>query len=290
MRWNNAGLAERGRLGRGGREKSSTAFVSTIDRLAYNMSSTTLSLQDKTALITGASQGIGASIAHKLASLGANVIVNYMSNKAKADETVQSIAALGTGRAVAVQGDVSSAEGGKKLVQETVRVFGKIDILVLNAGIMSFGNLESLTEDSFDKHFNTNVKGPLFLMQAAVPHMPKGGRVVFFSTGLVINSGIMPNYLVYTATKGAVEQLSRVLAKDLGAKGITVNTVAPGATATEMFFKDKTVQVVEGIKKISPFGRLGEPDEIAEAVAFLVGPGATWVSGTVLRVTGAMFV
>jgi 3-oxoacyl-[acyl-carrier protein] reductase len=161
---------------------------------------------------------------------------------------------------------------------------------VLNAGIMGSSTLSSLTEEFYDSHFSTNVKGPLFLVQAAVPHMPEGGRVIFFSTGLTISSAITPNYLVYAATKGAVEQLSRVLAKELGAKGITVNAIAPGPVGTELFLKGKPDALIEGIKKSGPFGRLGEPEDIAGAVSYLAGPGARWVSGTCLRVTGAMIV
>ncbi|KZT58720.1 NAD(P)-binding protein [Calocera cornea HHB12733] len=253
-------------------------------------STPSLPLQGKTALVTGSSQGIGAAIAHKLASDGANVVVNYVGNKAKADATVAAIEQLGLGKAVAVQADVSGLAGGKKLVEETVKAFGSIDILVLNAGIMGSSTLSGLTEEFYDSHFAVNVKGPLFLAQAAVPHMPQGGRIVFFSTGLIAQSGITPNYLVYVATKGAVEQLARVLAKELGAKGITVNSIAPGPTATELFLKGKPEALLEGIKKSGPFGRLGQPDDIADAVAFLASPAARWVSGTTLRVTGAMIV
>jgi len=258
--------------------------------MPFHSTSSALSLAGKVALVTGSSQGIGASIALKLAADGANVVVNYHGNKAKADDTVAAIQKLKAGKAVAIQADVSSVEGGKKLVQDTLAAYGHIDILVLNAGIMGSATLESLDESFYDSHFNTNVKGPLFLTQAAVPHIPAGGRIIFFSTALTIQSAITPNYLVYTATKGAVEQLSRILAKDLGTKGITVNSVAPGPTATELFLKGKPEQLITGIASSGPFKKLGEPDDIADAVAYLASPGAKWVSGTVLRVTGAMIV
>jgi len=263
----------------------------TLSTTTATLSTTALPLLGKTALVTGSSQGIGAAIAHKLAKDGANVVVNYVNNEAKALDTVKSIMDLGRpGKIAAVKADVSGVAGGQALVEETLKLFGGIDILVLNAGIMGNVSLANLTEESYDQHFNTNVKGPLFLTQAAVPHMPSGSKIVFFSTGLTIQTGITPNYLVYTATKGAVEQLSRILSKELGARGITVNTVAPGPTATELFLKGKPEQLLEGIKKSGPFGRLGEPEDIADAVAFLAGPGANWVSGSLLRVTGAMIV
>jgi len=252
--------------------------------------SVALPLEGKIAIVTGASQGIGAAIAYKLASQGATVIVNYAHNKDKADEVVKSIEGGGAGKGVAVQADISNVAGAKALVQKTVEIAGKIDILVLNAGIMGSATLDSLSEEFYDQHFNTNVKGPLFLTQAAVPHIPEGGRIIFFSTGLTISSSITPNYLVYAATKGSIEQLSRILSKELGAKGITVNAIAPGPVATELFLKGKPDQLLEGIKKSGPFGRLGEPDDIADAVAYLASPGAKWVSGSLLRVTGAMIV
>jgi 3-oxoacyl-[acyl-carrier protein] reductase len=151
-------------------------------------------------------------------------------------------------------------------------------------------DLAHVTEANFDQHFNLNVKGPLFLVQKAVPHMPPGGRVIFVSTGLNTATGLTPAYLLYVATKGAVDQMVRALSKDLGSKGITVNAVAPGPTGTELFYKGKSEQLLEMMRKQSPFGRFGEPEEIAGVVAFLAGEDSRWVSGQVLRANGANMV
>lgn len=154
--------------------------------------------------------------------------------------------------------------------------------------------LSQATPASFDAHFNLNVRGPLFLVQRCVPHMPAGGggRVIFVSTGLNTSSNLLPGYLLYVATKGAVDQIVRALAKDpeLAAKGITVNAVAPGPTGTDLFYQGKSEAVLDMLKRQSPFGRFGEPEEIAGVVAFLAGDDSKWVSGQVLRVNGANMV
>ncbi|EJU04349.1 NADP-binding protein [Dacryopinax primogenitus] len=248
---------------------------------------TGLSLQDKVALITGSSRNIGKAIAIRLSDAGANVIVNYVSNVEAAKETVDFINARGVGKAIAIQSDVSSVDSAGKLVAETVAAFGKIDILVLNAAIMGNKPIASADEAYYDAHFNINVKGPFFTTKFAVPHMPPGGRVIFFSTHLTVQSVITPNYVVYAATKAAVEQFSRVLSKDLGTKGITVNTVSPGPTATSLFFEGKSEELIKKFEAFSPFNRLGQPEDIAGSVLFLAGPDAAWVSGVNLRVCGA---
>jgi 3-oxoacyl-[acyl-carrier protein] reductase len=162
---------------------------------------------------------------------------------------------------------------------------------------MDMRDLAHTTEADYDRHFNLNVKGALFLVQKAVPHMPPpssstlpGGRVIFMSTGICTFSLVSPGYLLYAATKGAVDQLVRVLAKDLATKGITVNAVAPGPTGTDMFFEGKSEQLLDGLRKQNPFGRFGEPDEIARVVAFLAGEGSKWVSGQTIRVNGGLMV
>ncbi len=155
---------------------------------------------------------------------------------------------------------------------------------------MGMKTLASTTEADFDQHFNLNVKGPLFLVQKAVPHMPAGGRVILVSTGLNTATGVTPGYFLYVATKGAVDQMVRALSKELAPKGITVNAVAPGPTGTDLFYHGKSEQVLDMLKRQSPFGRLGEPAEIASVVAFLAGEDSRWVSGQVLRVNGANMV
>ncbi|KZT58924.1 NAD(P)-binding protein [Calocera cornea HHB12733] len=248
--------------------------------------STHLPLSGKSALITGSSRNIGRAIAIKLADAGADVVINYTSNKEAADETVEYIRSRGVGSAIAIQSDVSSVTAANKLVTETVAAYKKIDILVLNAGIMGNKPMADVDEEYYDAHFNINAKGPFFVTKFAVPYIPPGGRIIFFSTHLTVQSLITPNYVVYAATKGAVEQFSRVLSKDLGSKGITVNTVSPGPTATSLFFAGKSQELIDKFKGFSPFNRLGEPEDIAGTVLFLAGPDAVWVSGQNIKVCG----
>ncbi|KAL1843858.1 hypothetical protein VTJ49DRAFT_7209 [Mycothermus thermophilus] len=225
-----------------------------------------MSFQGKVALITGASKGIGRATVERLAADGASVVINYLSDHASAEELVASI---GADRALAVQADTSKLPDVERLVDEAVAKFGHIDLVMPNAGIMGMYDLAHTTEAAFDAHFALNVKGPLFLVQKAAPHIPPGGRVVFVSTGLTTATGISPSYLLYVATKGAVEQIVRALSKELGPKGITVNAVAPGPTGIELFYRGKSEEMLEAIRRQSPFGRFGEPEEIAAVVAFL---------------------
>ncbi|KAF7340522.1 NAD(P)-binding protein [Mycena sanguinolenta] len=246
------------------------------------------SLTEKVAVITGSSRSIGAAIAKHMASQGAKVVVNYVNGADAASEVVSAIKSAG-GSAIAVQADVSTIAGGQRLVDESVKAFGGIDILVLNAGIMGSKVLADVDEAFYDAHFATNVKGPLFLAKAAAKVLPApGGRIIFFSTSLTGASAVSPTALVYTATKGAVEQLSRILAKDaaLGAKGITVNTVSPGPVDTPLFRQGKPEALIAAIAKSAPSGRLGEVDDIAPVVSFLASPAAQWVNGQNVRVNG----
>ncbi|KAK7022417.1 hypothetical protein R3P38DRAFT_3357389 [Favolaschia claudopus] len=245
-----------------------------------------MSLKGKVAVITGSSRSIGAAIAKHMGAQGAKVVVNYVNDSKSAEDVASSIKSSG-GSAVTVKADASTIAGGKHLVDEAVKAFGGIDILVLNAGIMGAKVLADVDEQFYDSHFATNVKGPLFLAQAAAPLLPTpGGRIIFFSTSLTGATVVATNSLIYTATKGAVEQLSRILAKDLGAKGITVNTVSPGPVDTPLFREGKPQQVIDHIAKLAPSGRLGEVEDIAPVVSFLASPAAQWVNGQNIRVNG----
>jgi len=253
---------------------------------SHNMA---LPLAGKVALVTGASRGIGAAIARRLASDGANVVVNYVSNDAAAEEVVNSInkgASHGKGRAVSVKADVGAKDGGPGLLQETVRQFGKLDILVLNAAVQNLAALADVSEEVFDRNFQVNVRAPFFTVKAAAPLMKAGGRIIMFSTSLTHNSMIAPNYLVYAATKGAVEQMVRVLAKDLGAKGLTVNAISPGPTDTDLYNAGKTQQILDTIANMHPLKRIGKPDEVSSVVAFLARDDSSWVNGQNILVNG----
>ncbi|OQR87358.1 short chain type dehydrogenase [Thraustotheca clavata] len=210
-----------------------------------------MSLNGKVAIITGASRGIGRAIAVKLATQRASLAINYASNDADAVvavEAVKSQFTLPTQKAIHIRADTSKISECERLVNETIAAFGKIDILVLNAGILLNQSIDQITEESFCRYIDINVKGPLLLTQKALPHIQDGGRVIFVSSSLTAFSGITPNYTLYVTTKGAIEQLSRKLAKDLGRRGVTVNTVSSGPTATELFFNDKTEHQIRSSK------------------------------------------
>ncbi|KAF8626012.1 hypothetical protein AX17_006735 [Amanita inopinata Kibby_2008] len=248
------------------------------------------SLAGKVAIVTGSSRSTGAAIARALGEQGANVVVNYLNSQAAADNVVQTIRRQGRG-AMAVRADVSTVDGAQYLLNETMRVFGKVDILVLNAGIMTNKPLAEVDERSFDTHINFNVKVPLFLVKAASSFLPTpGGRVIFFSSSMTGASTIVPNMLCFLASKGAIEQVSRVLAKDLGSRGVTVNTISPGAMDTTQFREGKSQKWIEFFSKQSPSNRLGVPEDVAPLVAFLASPAAQWINGQNIRVNGGSVV
>ncbi|THH26701.1 hypothetical protein EUX98_g7495 [Antrodiella citrinella] len=243
-------------------------------------------LAGKVALVTGASRGIGASVARRLAAEGASVVVNYLGNAAAAEQICTDIDAQGPGRAVAIQADVSTVQEGKRLVDATLEEFGKLDILVLNAGLMDLQDLHHITEEQYERHFDVNVKVPLFMAKNAAPQMSSGGRIIFFSTSLTMNTNVPPNYLLYVATKGAIQQITRVLAKDLGTHGITVNCVAPGPTDTDLFRRGKPDALVKQFENGHPMKRIGMPDEMAPVVALLARGESSWVNGQTWFVNG----
>lgn len=242
-------------------------------------------LTGKVAIVTGGSKGIGAATCIALAQAGAAVVLNYSSDETAAKQVIEKI---GGDRALAIKGDASSIPFLEDLVKQTVDKFGKIDIVIPCAGILPMNNLESTSEAIFDYCFALNVKGPYFLVQKAVPHMSAGSRVILLSTTLNVASTVTPNYLLYNASKGAIDQMARVMSKDLAAKGIMVNAVAPGPTATELFLKGKPGPLLKTIASGNPQGRLGEPEDIADVMVFLCGPGSRWLTGQRIPVNGGM--
>lgn len=242
-------------------------------------------LSGKVAIVTGASRGIGREIAELLAKHGAKVVINFASNPAKAEEVVASIKHNG-GEALPVQADISQVSDIELLFQKTLAAYGQIDILVNNAGIMITKPLAAMTEEDFDKQYAINVKGTYFAIQQALKHMYKGGRIINFSTSV---AGMMfPTYSAYAATKGAVEQITRQLTKELGPAGITINAVAPGPVNTELFTAGKSEQQIQGIANLNAFGRMGETEDIAGVVLFLAGEESRWITGQTIRVNGGM--
>jgi len=242
-------------------------------------------LAGKVAIVTGGSKGIGRAISLRLAQDGAKVVVNYASGAESAEEVVKSI---GSENATAIKADVSNVASISQLVDATVEKYGRIDILIACAGLLRLNELDKITEEEFDVTFNLNVKGPMFLCQKAVPHMSPGSRIVLFSTTLAASSTLTGNYLTYVASKGAVEQMTRALSKTLAAKGIMVNCIAPGPTSTDMFLSGKSEQLLKTIAGFNPQGRIGKPEEIAEAVAFVSSPANSWITGQTIRANGGM--
>jgi 3-oxoacyl-[acyl-carrier protein] reductase len=245
-------------------------------------------LKGKVAIVTGASKGIGAAIAKGLAEAGAAVVVNYASSKDGADRVVKDIKGKG-GTAIAVQGDVSKAADVKRVFEETKKAFGSLDVLVNNAGVYEFAPLESTTEDEFHREFNTNVLGTILATREAVKYFgDNGGSVI--NLGSVASTLTPPNSVVYTATKGAVDAITRVLAKELGPKGIRVNSINPGGVETEGTHSNGIVgsDFEKQMVAQTPLGRFGQPTDIAPVAVFLASPASGWVTGEVLLASGGL--
>lgn len=246
------------------------------------------------AIVTGGSKGIGAAVTLHLVSLGANVVFSYSSDASSATALEAKINSEfpppegAPPRAISFKGDSSSIPDIEALVDHTLQTYHHLNIVVANAAIMTLQDLAHTSEEIFDRHMRINVKGPFFLAQRVAPHLGEGGRIIFLSTSLIANSSVAPPYLVYLTTKGAIEQMVRVLAKDLAKGKINVNAVAPGPTATDMFLNGKSDALLQTIKSSIPMGRFGTPEEIADVIGFLAGEGSRWVSGQVIRANGAM--
>jgi 3-oxoacyl-[acyl-carrier protein] reductase len=242
-------------------------------------------LDGKVALVTGASRGIGRAIALRLARDGASVVVNYAGSREAAREVVSEIETAG-GRAVAVQADVSKVADVERLFDETFRQFGRLDVLVNNAGIMFTKPLADVTEEEFDRIFAVNVKGTFFACRQAARRMAEGGRIINFSSSTT--ALMQPTYATYVATKGAVEQFSHVLAKELGPRRITVNVISPGPIDTELFGQGKSEQDKQRFAQMAALGRLGQPQDIADVVALLASEEARWITGQNIRANGGL--
>lgn len=242
-------------------------------------------LTEKVAVVTGSSKGIGAAIALKLAQKGAKVIVNYSGNQAAADETVSRITSTG-GQAIAVKADVSRKEEVEYLFDKTIEHFGKVDIWVNNAGVMLNALIKDLSEEQLEKQLDINIKGVFYSLQQAATKLSDNGSIINLSS--TVTRTIFATYGVYAATKAAVEQMSRIFAKEISSRGINVNCVLPGPTGTDLFLNGKSEELIKQLASTNAFGRLGTPEDIAEVVAFLASDQAKWISGQSIGANGGM--
>ena len=237
----------------------------------------------KTAIVTGASRGIGHSIAQRLASDGFAVVVNYAGNADEAQKVVNEIRAA-DGEAVAIKADVSKPDDVKQLFDKTIETFGRVDVVVNNAGIMPLSPIAKGDVEAFDKVIATNLRGTFLVFAQAAQHLTEGGRIIAFSSSVLAKS--FPMYGPYIASKAGVEGLVPVLANELRGRGITVNAVAPGPTGTDLFLNGKTEEQIAQLSKLAPLERLGQPEDIANVVSFLAGPDGGWVNAQILRANG----
>jgi 3-oxoacyl-[acyl-carrier protein] reductase len=237
----------------------------------------------KSAIVTGASRGIGRAVARRLAKDGFAVIVNYVSNSAEAEEAVTEIGKSG-GEAVAIKADVGNPDDVEQLFAETLKKFGSVDVVVNNSGIMLLSPISKGDVEAFDKVIATNLRGTFLVFAQAAQHISAGGRIIAFSSSVLTKS--FPSYGAYIASKAGVEGLVHVLANELRGRDVTVNAVAPGPIATELFLKGKSESQIAELTKMSPLERMGQPEDIANVVSFLAGPDGAWTNSQVLRANG----
>jgi 3-oxoacyl-[acyl-carrier protein] reductase len=239
----------------------------------------------RTAIVTGSSRGIGAAVARRLAKDGFTVVVNYAGSAAEAESLVGNIKQAG-GRALSVQADVSDPAAVRRMFDQATALSGGVDVLVNNAGIMLLSTVADADDATFDKQVAINLKGVFNGLREAAKRLRAGGRIISFSSSVV---GLyQPTYALYAATKAGVEAMTRVLSKELRGRNITVNAIAPGPTATDLFLKGKPQDVIDHLSKLAPLERLGQPEDIARAVSFLAGPDGGWINGQVLRANGGI--
>lgn len=244
-------------------------------------------LAGKVAVVTGASKGIGAAIAKSLAAEGASVVVNYASSKAGADKVVSAITAAG-GKAVAVGGDVSKAAEAKAIIEAAIKNFGRLDILVNNSGVYEFAPIEAVTEEHFHKIFNINVLGAILTTQAAVKHLGEGASIINIGSG--VSRITPPNSAVYTGTKGALDAITGVLARELGPRKIRVNSINPGVVETEGTHSGGIIgsDLEKALVAQTPLGRTGQVGDIAPIAVFLASDDSAWLTGEQLLATGGI--
>jgi 3-oxoacyl-[acyl-carrier protein] reductase len=237
----------------------------------------------KIAIVTGASRGIGRAVAKRLAQDGFAIVVNYLSNASEAEEVVAEIKVIG-GEAIAVKADVASQTDVARLFEETMKKFGSVDVVVHNSGIMPLSPIGKNDVELFDKVISTNLRGAFLVLAQAAQRIAAGGRIIAFSSSVLAKN--FPTYGPYIASKAGVEGLMHVLANELRGRNVSVNVVAPGPVATELFLKGKSEEQIAEFSKMPPLERLGKPEDIANVVSFLAGPDGGWINGQVLRANG----
>jgi 3-oxoacyl-[acyl-carrier protein] reductase len=237
----------------------------------------------RTAIVTGASRGIGRAVAKRLANDSFAVVVNYLTNSAEAENVVTEIKRTG-GDAISIKADIASPNDVARLFEETMKKFGSIDVVVNNSGIMPLSPIGKSEVALFDKVISTNLRGTFLVLAQAAQHIAPGGRIIAFSSSVLAKS--FPTYGPYIASKAGVEGLVHVLANELRGRNVTVNAIAPGPVATDLFLKGKSEDQIAELSRLAPLERLGQPDDIARVVSFLSGPDGGWVNSQVLRANG----